>query len=379
MSCPGSAGRSAGVAALGAMSVFGHLVYPAWLLVTTRNGSAPEPPVPESWPDVTVVIPAYRERSVIADKVEDVLENGYPGSLQVVVVADDSETASAARKTAANVIESDARLGKAGAVDRGVREARGSVIVLTDANARLLPGSLAALARWFTDPTVGAVAGEKRVLDGGERLYWEFESWLKRRETRSGTTIGLVGELAAFDPHVYRPLPHDVLDDLWLVLDVVTAGRRIVYEPSAVALETGGSSLRDEWERRTRNVAGALDIFWRRRELLAPGRTPVTGQLWGHRVIRLSVGPLAHVALLLVAVRSLPRSRLAAGFCFAHLVGLSALARRARGERVTNVERLLSQVLFFQAIGVGGTIRWLRRGPAGIWPKAERVTSLPPA
>jgi poly-beta-1,6-N-acetyl-D-glucosamine synthase len=378
MSRPGSAGRFAGVAVLGAISAFGHLLYPAWLALTTRTRTAPEPPVATEWPNVTVVIAAYREKAVIADKVEDVLANDYPGALEVIVVADDPDTASAARTTSAKVIESSERLGKAGAVDRGVQEATGSVIVITDANARLAPGALEALVRWFADPTVGAVAGEKRVLGGGDRLYWQFESWLKQRESRTGTTIGLVGEIAAFDPDVYRPLPRDVLDDLWLVLDIVTAGKRIVYEPKAVAIEVGSSTLSEEWERRTRNVAGALDIFWRRRELLACSGTPVTGQLWGHRVVRLSFGPLAHAALLLLALRSLGTSRLAGGFCLVHLVGIEALVRRARGRGLTSAERLLSQMLFLQAVGLGGTIRWLRHGPAGIWPKDERVTSLPP-
>jgi cellulose synthase/poly-beta-1,6-N-acetylglucosamine synthase-like glycosyltransferase len=157
-------GRLAGIALLAGIASFGHVLYPAWLAFKTRTKTDPEPPVPETWPGVTVVVPAYRERNVIKAKVEDAFANGYPGPLQVLVVADDPETADAARSTAADIVVSDNRGGKANAVNRGLEQARHEIVVLTDANASLAPGTLAALARWFEDATVGAVAGEKRVL-----------------------------------------------------------------------------------------------------------------------------------------------------------------------------------------------------------------------
>ena len=48
-------------------------------------------------PDLTVLVPAYREAGVIAAKIEDLRANGYPGALDILVVADgDPETAEAA-------------------------------------------------------------------------------------------------------------------------------------------------------------------------------------------------------------------------------------------------------------------------------------------
>jgi Glycosyltransferase like family 2 len=374
----GPPARALAIGALAGIASFGHLLYPAWLAFKTRAKPDPEPPVPETWPGVTVVIPAYRERKVIKAKVEDAFANGYPGPLQVLVVADDEETAHAASSTAADVVVSDDRRGKANAVNRGLEQARHDIVVLTDANASLTPGTLAALARWFEDATVGAVAGEKRVLDQSEALYWKFESWLKRRESRLGTTIGLVGELAALRRPAFRPVPPDlIVDDLWLTLDVTSAGHRIVYEANAVASENGSESLGDEWERRTRNVAGALDAIWRQRRLLAPGRSPLTPQLWGHRLIRSTFGPAAHIALLVLAASSARRSRTAAFFCLGHVAAAAALWRRQRALPLTPPERLLAQVLFLQAVGVRGTLRWLAGDHAGAWRKKERAEALP--
>jgi cellulose synthase/poly-beta-1,6-N-acetylglucosamine synthase-like glycosyltransferase len=355
--------------ALIAIASVAPIVYPLWVALRSHRRPDRTPPEPVESPGLSVVVPAYKEREVIAAKVEDLRRNGYRGELEVLVVTEDLPTAEAARATDARVLNAGERLGKAEAVNRGVAAARQPIVVLTDADTRLEPGSLAAMARWFVDPDVGAVAGEKRVEGATEEFYWAFESWLKRKEALGRTTIGIVGELAAVRRSAYRQLPQDVsVDDLWMGLDVIEQGRAIRYEPEAIAVERQGSGLWAGWERRTRTIAGLLDLLWRRRRLLVPHSSPVSVELWGHKLIRAAFGPLAHAALIVQALASLPRSRLAAGFLVGHLVALLASAREAP----TLPERLAARVLFLQAAGVGGTIRYLRGDRPAAWPKRER-------
>ena len=179
----------AAVAALAAVAASPAL-YPLWLAIDGRRRTAPVPPTPGAWPRITVVVPAYREQAVIAAKIADTRADGYPGELELIVVADDPDTASAARAAGATVIEPGIRRGKATAVNHGLERARGAVVVLSDADASLAPGSLAALVRWFEDPAVAAVAGEKRVAQSDQGLYWAIESQIKRAESRRRTTIG---------------------------------------------------------------------------------------------------------------------------------------------------------------------------------------------
>jgi cellulose synthase/poly-beta-1,6-N-acetylglucosamine synthase-like glycosyltransferase len=325
---------------------------------------------------LSVIIPAYREEAVIAAKLENIKANGYPGDVQVVVVADDSATAEAAKGNGAKVLEPEERLGKAEALNRGVAAASNDVLIVTDADARLTPGSLEALVRWFDDPAVGAVAGEKQVAGKGQRLYWRFESWLKRRESRLGKTLGLFGELAAVRRQSYRELPADTpVDDLWMGLDVLEAGDVVRYESAAVAEEDPAPSLREEWERRTRIQAGQLDLFWRRRRLLVPGESPIAGELWGHKLVRSFFGPLAHFALLVLALRSMRRSRLGAAFVAGHAVGVTAIARERMGAHPSTPARAAGLVIFLQATALGGVVRYARGDRPAIWPKPERPPS----
>jgi hypothetical protein len=317
-----------------------------------------------------------------------------------MVVADaDIETAARAEHAGATVVTADDRLGKAQAINLGFSKATSPIVVLTDANNHLAPGAIAALVRHFNDPHVGAVAGEKVEADGGgEDLYWRFESWLKQREWRLGTTIGLVGELAAVRLDAWRPIPSDIaIDDLWIALDLSGRGYTIAYEPGAKAFEPPVHTLRQQWERRTRSVAGALHIFERRRSQLGPEGGLMAAEIWGHRLARYTVSPLAHVALLSIAARRARSSRVAKLFLLGHVIGASVVARRASSDScepastpgasapgvappsvssgaalARRVADGLGQGVFLQAVALGGIVRYLRGDRPTRWTTVRR-------
>jgi cellulose synthase/poly-beta-1,6-N-acetylglucosamine synthase-like glycosyltransferase len=376
-------GRGAAVALFGATTVYGHILYPIYIGLKSRGVVVKEPEDPAVWPALSVVVAAYREAAVIGEKLDALAAADYPGEMEIVVVADDAATAEAAEAAShpgVRVLFAGERLGKAEAVNRGVAAARNDVVVLTDANAALGPGALEAAARHFGDRTVGAVAGEKRVDDpaGLQGFYWRFESWIKRCESATGQTVGVVGEMLALRRSAFTPLPGDTaVDDAWLALDMVESGLRVVYEPEAYSVEVSTQTFSDEWERRTRIVTGNLDMLWRRRNALVPGALSVTPQLWGHRLVRSSFGPMAHVVLLAMSVPAARRGRLARLFLAGNAVGAASTAAVARGWSLPAPARLLAQVFFLQAVALGGVHRFLRRDSAAIWPKPERPAPAP--
>ncbi len=401
------------VGALVAAASTGHVLYPAWLAVASRRRRPAPVPEPAQWPHVTVLVAAYGEAECIAGKVRDVLANGYPGPIDVMVVADaDVETAVRAEQAGATVVTADDRLGKAQAINLGFSKVTAPVVVVSDANNTLSPGAIAALVRHLEDPHVGAVAGEKVEADGaGEDLYWRFESWLKQREWRLGTTIGLVGELAAIRTDAWRPIPPDIAsDDLWTALDLSARGYAIAYEPAAKAFEPPELTIDQQWERRTRNVAGGLHVFMRRRSQLGPSGGIVAAEIWGHRLARYTVAPLAHAALLWVAARRVRTSRLAKLFLVGHAVAFWNLARRvesdaAAAERAAHeapppqaredahddgdpgsqgapaspgaqasarLANALGQAVFLDAVALGGLVRYLRGDRPTRWTTVRR-------
>jgi poly-beta-1,6-N-acetyl-D-glucosamine synthase len=387
-------GTRAAVGGLVAVAASGHVLYPAWLAWRTRGGrgrtDVPQAHgAPATAPDLTVVVPAYREAGVIAAKIDDLRANGYPGSLEILVVADgDPQTAEAAERAGARALTGPERMGKSQALNRGIAEAKAPIVVITDANNRLAPGALAAAAAHFADPGVGAVAGEKVEDDdgGGESMYWRFESWLKRREDQMGTTIGLVGELAAIRASAWRPIPRDIAtDDFWTALDIAEQGYRIAYEPRARAIDPAVESLAASWERRIRSVSGALHVMARRRRQLGPSGGLVAAEVWGHRLVRYTAGPLAHVVLLVVAGSTVRSNRLARVFLVANALACAGLVVRTGAEEGDGArgqsppQRLLraalagsGQVMFLQGVALGGMVRYVRGDRSTMWSTVER-------
>jgi cellulose synthase/poly-beta-1,6-N-acetylglucosamine synthase-like glycosyltransferase len=131
-----------------------------------------------AYPPLTVVMPAHDEESCIKSTVESVLAAEYPSPVEVIVVNDGSKDATgeivsglAAKDKRVRLVETD-HVGKALAVNRGVEESKGDIIVMLDADSTLEKDALLRFADSFCDPKVGAVSGVIRVAVNGNPVVW---------------------------------------------------------------------------------------------------------------------------------------------------------------------------------------------------------------
>ena len=121
----------------------------------------------ENYAPLSLIIAAFNEESVIAEKIENSLALDYPAdSCQIIVVTDGSsdQTPAIARRyedRGVIVLHSDARRGKSAAINRGVAVATGEIIVFSDANAFYSNDALKNLSANFCDERVGQVSGKK--------------------------------------------------------------------------------------------------------------------------------------------------------------------------------------------------------------------------
>jgi biofilm PGA synthesis N-glycosyltransferase PgaC len=308
----------------GAIITYTFLGYPLLAAIIARLAPRPVAKAPIT-PEVTVLIPAYNEAGYIAAKIENSLALEYPpDKLKIVVAADgsDDETASiASRYAGVTVYTRPERQGKAAAINRVMPLIDSEIVLFTDANALITPGSLQRMVANFADPAIGGVDGEKQVKGGGEGLYWRYESYLKRNDSAFGSVMGAAGEIFAIRRSAFRPTEEDaILEDFVLSLRLVAAGWRVVYEPGAVAWETAAPSLADDWQRRTRIAAGGLQSVSRLPEMLNPRLGWPFCQYTSHRVLRWVITPFLLPALLisnlLVISRPLYRLFLAGQLAF---------------------------------------------------------------
>ena len=270
-------------------------------------------PADENLPTMTLMICAYNEEDVVAEKMENTLALDYPkDKLRIMWVTDGSNDHTNELLKAypeVDIVFSPERRGKTSALKHGLRELKTRYVAFTDANTMINGGALREIARLFADPTVGCVSGEKRVAARkagemaaeGEGLYWKYESTLKRWDSELYSAMGAAGELYAIDPTLCREVPDEaLLDDFMLSMYVVQG---IAYTPDAYAQEYGSANIHEESKRKRRIAAGGLQSIWWLRTMLNPLRQPlVTFQFVSHRVLRWSITPIAMVLLLLVNI-----------------------------------------------------------------------------
>ena len=342
-------------------------------------------------PDVTLVVPAYNEADVLADKVRNCLALNYPtNKLRLLFITDGSNDNSAAvlaQFPAVQHLHQAARAGKSMAENRAIRYVTTPVVVFTDCNTLLNPEAVHELVRHYADPRVGAVSGEKRVLrDGstsgaGEGLYWQYESFLKRCDSDIYSLMGAAGELVSFRTNLFAPLEADtILDDFVQSMRIVDAGYRVIYEPRAYALEPPSFSLAEEMKRKVRICAGGWQAMRRLLPLLNPLRQPVVSFLYfSHRVLRWSLTPVL-LALLLPLNAALA---LQFGGIYTLLLGLQGLFYGAaalgwwRAAQGRSAGPLLVP-LYFTMMNVAvfqGAVRFWRDAQPAAWDKAQRATA----
>lgn len=271
--------------------------------------------IDQDLPSCALVIAAYNEELVIAQKITNSLSLTYaPGKLQLYVVTDGStdKTAEIVKGYEPFVkhLHLDERKGKIAAVHRTIAGIKEEIIIFTDANTMVNQEGLVQLVRHYADPSVGAVAGEKRVGYGeladassaGEGIYWKYESLLKKWDSELYSVVGAAGELFSIRRSLYAPVkPDTVLDDFMISMLIAKQGFRIVYEPNAYAIEEGSANVSEELKRKIRIAAGGIQSIVRLKSLLNPIKNPVLSfQYISHRVLRWTVTPFLLVLVFLL-------------------------------------------------------------------------------
>ena len=348
-------------------------------------------PPDEELPDMTLLICAYNEEDVVAEKMKNTLAIDYPkDKFRIMWVTDGSNDHTNELLKAypeVDIVFSPERRGKSAALKHGLRELKTRYVAFTDANTMLNAGALKEIARQFMDPTVGCVSGEKRVVakkDGdmaakGEGLYWKYESTLKRWDSELYSTMGAAGELYAMDPTLVKEVPDEaLLDDFMMSMYVVQAGKRIAYAPDAYAQEYGSANIFEESKRKRRIAAGGLQSIWWLRSMLNPLRQPlVTFQYVSHRVLRWSITPVAMIILLAVNIILV---LMGAGLFYSIFLALQLLFYLIAligwiSSRYGHKNKILYTIYYFVFMNINvfrGMVYLRTHGKSGAWEKAKR-------
>lgn len=247
---------------------------------------------PSVFPHIGVVIAAFNEEKHIRQRVENLLNQDYPADkLRIYIGSDGSKDQTGAilkafddERLQAFVFEQNR--GKASVLNDLVSRGQEELIAFSDANTFFAPDALRKLVAPFSDPNVGGVSGELRLLSGQgnnqDGIYWKIEQLLKFFESRIGGLLGANGAIYAIRRSLWRPIrPDTICDDFCVAMNVAAQGAKLVYEPSAWAEEEMPDNIDDEYHRRIRIGIGNFQALFRQPEYF-------TRTTWGTRFAYLS-------------------------------------------------------------------------------------------
>ena len=293
-------------------TVYVYFGYPLllWALQAVFRSSPRKQPVE---PSVSLLVAAFNEAAVIADKIRNSLALDYPADkLEVVVASDGSKDATAEIVRSFSGRENDGRVrllnfeknrGKMAVLNDAVPELRGDIVAFSDASSMLAADSVRILMHSFDDPHVGAASGVYRLLkkdqaDLGaqEDLYWKYETFLKVQEAELGAFTGAHGSLYAIRRALYPfPTVNTINDDFTIPMRILERGHRVAYEPAAVAYEEAHEM--EGFSRRVRITAGNIEQMREFKSLIWPPRPFVLFCLLSHKTGRLMVPVFMLIAL----------------------------------------------------------------------------------
>ncbi|HED30131.1 MAG TPA: glycosyltransferase family 2 protein [Prosthecochloris aestuarii] len=366
---------------------YGMLV---WLLLKAGVGTASRTDRQRFEPDVTLLIAAYNEKEWIAEKVANCRELDYPeNKLRIMFVSDGSTdgTPDILRSyPGITVLHEPQRGGKTAALNRAMDFIETPLVIFTDANTMLNSDAVRNMVRHYNDPSVGCVAGEKRIRQSekdaasgaGEGMYWKYESFLKKNDSRLWSAVGAAGELFSIRTELFEKLESDtLLDDFMISLRIAARGYRVIYEPDAYAIEAPSAGLQEEMKRKIRICAGGIQSVIRLRQLLNPFRHPL---LWfeyvSRRVLRWTLTPLALAGLLVVNILLVNEHLFFQLFLGAQLMFyLMALAGWIVEQRKIRF-KLLFIPLYFSMMNIAvfiGCYRYMTGRQSAMWEKARRA------
>ena len=346
--------------------VWTHAAYPAFAALLARMAPRRVRKA-DVEPTVSVIIAAYNEESVIARRIENLLELDYPREKLMIVVTSDASTDRteeiALQFPGVRVI-SNPRGGKVAAQDRAVRETDSEIVAFSDANATWSPDALRLLVRAFADDDVAYVCGQLRILaaDGTnkEGMYWRYEMGVRDAESRLGSVTGGNGSIYAVRRSDYVEVDPRFGHDLSLPYRMVQSGRRAVYEPAAHAWEKPTPSNETEYRRKVRMFEHCWLIVVRGKMLRRLG--PVYWlEVVSHRQLRYSSGIL-HLVLLATSLALVTHGWIYDVVLAAQLV---LLAAAAAGVGIARYYVLVSWAT------VVALVNYLRRGVPATWEVAE--------
>ena len=188
---------------------------------------------------VSIVIAGYNEATRLGPKLDSLFRTEAAGQIAEVLIGSDGSDDNTAEMIAAypdprvRLISFPTRRGKPAVLDDLVPQCTSDIVILTDARQEIDRPAITRLLENFADERVGVVSGElvfrtsetDTTAAEGVGVYWKYEKFLRKSESRFRSVPGATGAFYALRRSVFRPIPTStLLDDVMIPMQAIEQG-----------------------------------------------------------------------------------------------------------------------------------------------------------
>ncbi|MBS2100782.1 glycosyltransferase [Carboxylicivirga linearis] len=258
---------------------------------------------------VHLIITCYNEEAVIEDKIRNSFKIDFPRECYVYVIIDKSEdrTSEIAHQLTNEypnliILDKGYRSGKNDSINYFYEEIKPfdeDILFFTDANTFYEEDSFMKLFERIKEGAV-VVGGSMKYIDQytnsakSEGLYWKYEEWIRRNESRFGRTIAMNGGNMAMVAKYFKKLPCYVPNDFYIPISLVS-NNKTLFASNSVGIEKAIQDEKEELKRKNRMAnrqMNAILLAWKNFSFV----TKV--QLLFHKIIRWLAIPIFLFATL---------------------------------------------------------------------------------
>lgn len=245
---------------------------------------------------ITVILTSYKEPNTVGKAIESIADrsySGFEGEMQFIQISPDEATLSAGKTTLDNLRKNNPKLsveqitdpgrGKPIALNLGLKEAKGDIVIFTDGDVYFERGAVGKLVKKFEEHiNIGAVTGRPVSKDSRSKMmgyyghlfadanHYRREIDLERAHQEGSKLFVKKHKFFPMSGYIMavkreflpEALPEDVLvDDAYISYVVFNQGVRLAYEPEAIAYIKYPTHLNDYFKQKKRSTGGYIQLW----------------------------------------------------------------------------------------------------------------------
>lgn len=258
----------------------------------------PEKQEKHDLPTVTIGVPAYNEGKTITKTINSIVKSGYPKEKIEIIVVNDGSMDNTARVVEGLIKKHrdfDIKLinkensGKAPSVNIALKQAKGEIFGVVDADSRIDADCMKLLMPHFDDEKVGAVISRikvdkpRKMLERIQRFEYIMSNMIRRLMARIGTLAMTPGVLSIYRTNLIRKLggfdesKENLTEDLEIAMRLKYNGYRVEMEQKSITHTKVPPTLNFLWRQRVRWARGFIYNHWKYRSMFFSRKHSIFG------------------------------------------------------------------------------------------------------